>query len=248
MERNDIVKKFVLPLTIIIMLLCACSNQPGTLHEQSQPLVSEDSQSLRSSPEVTTPATGGEENSSVTTTAESKTEASSNETTTTTEPTTISTAPSTTVTTTSNPASEKSTEPPQTVPPKSEPEVSKNTDETTAPQNNNEPDASIDEEVIVYSSASDYINEQFTDYFIYGRVYYINVSKDPSWNRNEYIAADELMEITSVSDIRVISQLSDGTSSILPVGTKIYKCENRNDILLVYIDGEFVPYLMMVEG
>lgn len=162
-------------------------------------------------------------------------------------PTTAEGAVTTTVPS-AEPTTAKESAPPQTSPAQTEYNIGVDTEGAIVYESGNDVIVSWADSIMVINGAAGNIAEQFTDYFVYGGIYYINVSNDPTWSSYEYTAGDELMEITAVSDNRKLSQLSDGTSSELAVGTKIYKCENRPDMLLALVDGEYLPYYAMIEG
>lgn len=170
--------------------------------------------------------------------------------------TTVTTPAATTVTTTVPSAeptveptvAEESTPPPQTAPSQAEYHIGIDTEGAAVYESGNDVIVSWADRITIISGAAGNIDEQFTDYFVYGGIYYINVSNDPTWESYEYTPGDELLEITGISEIRKLSQLSDGTSSKLAIGTKIYSCETRPDMLLALVDGEYLPYYKMVEG
>lgn len=252
-------KKILLPLLTSLILFCACTNHSGTENKQP-PLASTDLPSTEAISEIAVPKSDSE---AINTTPEKATETSTQETplptetttSLTTVPTTVSTTESTTASTTAttvahvtNTSASESAAPSETGSLQTEWDIGVDTADAIVYESGNDLIVSREDSIMMIPGAVKHIAEQFTDYFVYDRIYYINVSKDPTWNTYEYIAGEELMEITNISDNRKLSQLSDGTSSMLALGTKIYECENQRDMLLALVDGELVPYYAMVEG
>lgn len=130
--------------------------------------------------------------------------------------------------------------------------------ESTQPSNNDDSAESIEavptivnnesESLAEIPGISELIDEQFKDYIVYGGMYYTNVSEEPSWSATDFAVGEKLMEINEISSNRHLAELKDGTSSLLAVGTEIFKCENRLEILLARAGDTYVPYCKMVEG
>lgn len=57
---------------------------------------------------------------------------------------------------------------------------------------------------------------------------------------------EEIGEIKNQTSIA--EEFLNGTSNVLPVGTKIYSSKEQEDILLVEIDGAILKYYALVEG
>ncbi|WP_225229537.1 hypothetical protein [Paenibacillus gallinarum] len=57
---------------------------------------------------------------------------------------------------------------------------------------------------------------------------------------------EEIGEIKNQTSIA--EDFVNGTSNVLPVGTKIYSSKEQKDILLVEIDGAILKYYALVEG
>lgn len=130
--------------------------------------------------------------------------------------------------------------------------------ESTQPSNNDDSAESIEAVPTIVNNESEslaeipgiskLIDEQFKDYIVYGGMYYTNVSEEPSWSATDFAVGEKLMEINEISSNRRLAELKDGTSSLLAVGTEIFKCENRLEILLARAGDTYVPYCKMVEG
>lgn len=45
-----------------------------------------------------------------------------------------------------------------------------------------------------------------------------------------------------------LSDFSDGTANLLPLGTDIFEANERSDILIAEVDGDYIYYLEIVEG
>lgn len=119
--------------------------------------------------------------------------------------------------------------------------------ESTQPSDNDDSQADSIEAVPTIVN-SELIDEQFKDYIVYRGMYYTNVSEEPSWSATDFTVGEKLMEINEISSNRHLAELKDGTSSLLAVGTEIFKCENRLEILLARAGDTYVPYCKMVEG
>jgi len=248
----------MIPVLIFTILACSCSNNADVREEVSQatepPVVdavgstSEDMEAVDTDESQSTHTEAVTEATEAVSTTSPTTEATTTAATTAaTNPTTQPTTKATTKPTTK--ATAKSTTAAATTA----------TDPTTA-----DTTVSEDEEIVVIDDDDEeflepvvcgmptYVDEQYTDYIIYQGVIYISHEGYPygkdGFYITEYIPGDKLMEITEVSSNRVLAELSDGTASVLPVGTEIYKCQNRGDFILALVDEEYIPYFGLIEG
>lgn len=251
------IRLLMIPVLIFTIFACSCSNNADVREEVSQateppvvdavgstskdtePVGVDESQATRT--EAVTEATEAVSTTSPTTEA-TTTAATTAATKPTTQPTTKATTKSTTK------AAAKSTAPAATTA----------TDPTAA-----DTTVSEDEEIVVLDDDDEeflepvvcgmptYVSELYTDYIIYQGVIYVcygppmRLDNSPT---SQYIPGDKLMDITEVSSNRVVAELSDGTASVLPVGTEIYKCQNRGDFILALVDEEYIPYFGLIEG
>lgn len=246
------IRLLMIPVLIFTILACSCSNNAdvreevslateppvvdavGSTSEDTEPVGVDESQATRT--EAVTEATEAVSTTSPTTEA------------TTTAATTAATNPTTQPTT-------KATTKPTTK------ATAKST--TAAATTATDPTVSEDEEIVVIDDDDEeflepvvcgmptYVSELYTDYIIYQGVIYVcygppmRLDSSPT---SQYIPGDKLMEITEVSSNRAVAELSDGTASVLPVGTEIYKCQNRGDFILALVDEEYIPYFGLIEG
>lgn len=248
----------LIPILIFTILACSCSNNADVRDEASPatepPVVdaaggtSEDTEAAGTDEPQSTQTEAVTEATEAVSTTSPTTEATTTASTTaatkpTTQPTTKATTKSTTKTTAKSTTAAATTA--------ANPETA-----YTA--------VSEDEEIVVLDDEDEeflepvvcgmltYVDEQYTDYIIYQGVIYISHEGYPygkdGFYITEYIPGDKLMEITEVSSNRVLAELSDGTASVLSVGTEIYTCQNRGDFILALVDGEYVPYFGLIEG
>lgn len=243
----------LIPILIFTILACSCSNNADVRPETTLPTdpLAVDAADITSEETAAEAAT----NFQITLT-EPTTEA---ETVSTTSPTTEATSAPTTVPTTE--ATLKSTTAPTTkapattTAPKTKSEATQTEPSEAVTTVSEDEDVLLDdeEEVLepVISGLITHVDEQYTDYIIYDRTVYIcdgpPMRLDGS-HTSQYIPGDKLMEITEVSSNRELAELSDGTASILPVGTEIYKCRNKPEFILALVGEEYVPYFGLREG
>lgn len=246
----------LIPILIFTILACSCSNNADVRDEVSMatepPAVdavggtSEDTEAVGTDESQSTQTEAVTEVTEAVLTTSPTTEA------TTTAATTAATKPTT------QPATKATTKPTTKSAAKSTTVAATATNPTTA-----DTAASEDEEIVVLDDEDEevlepvvcgmptYVDEQYTDYIIYQGVIYIcygpPMRLDGSLT-SQYIPGDKLMEITEVSSNRELAELSDGTASVLPVGTEIYKCQNRGDFILALVDEEYIPYFGLIEG
>lgn len=247
----------LIPILIFTILACSCSNNADVRDEVSMatepPAIdavggtSEDTEAVGTDESQSTQTEAVTEATEAVLTTSPTTEA------TTTAATTAATKPTT------QPTTKATTKPTTKSAAKSTTVAATTTNPTTA-----DTAASEDEEIVVLDDEDEevlepvvcgmptYVDEQYTDYIIYQGVIYISHAGQPygkdGFYITEYIPGDKLMEITEVSSNRVLAELSDGTASLLPVGTEIYKCQNRGDFILALVDEEYIPYFGLIEG
>ena len=90
-------------------------------------------------------------------------------------------------------------------------------------------------------------NDHEADIFQYNRLVYINASKIEWVQENTYERGPEISEIRKQSVEG--EKFTDGTASILPIGTKIFQVVGNGQLLLmVEKDGEEIIYLALIEG
>ncbi|KYG29625.1 hypothetical protein [Alkalihalobacillus trypoxylicola] len=105
-----------------------------------------------------------------------------------------------------------------------------------------------DQEIVVSTgeiTASDVLEgDPAADIFQYEEVIY---QTNIRWVDELDLTKDaELFEITEQHER--YQNFEDGASNKLPVGTKVYSAKEREDVLLVEIDGELQKYYQIVEG
>lgn len=251
------IRLLMIPVLIFTILACSCSNNADVRDEVSlatePPVVdavggtSEDMEAVDTDESQSTHTEAVTEATEAASTTSPTTEATTTAATTAaTKPTTQPTTKATTKSTTK--AAAKSTAPAATT--AKDPTASDTT-------------VSEDEEIVVLDDDDEeflepvvcgmptYVSELYTDYIIYQGVIYVcygppmRLDSSPT---SQYIPGDKLMDITEVSSNRVVAELSDGTASVLPVGTEIYKCQNRGDFILALVDEEYIPYFGLIEG
>lgn len=239
------IRLLMIPVLIFTILACSCSNNADVREEVSQATEPPVVDAVGSTSKDTEPV--GVDESQATRT-EAVTEA------TTTAATTAATNPTT------QPTTKATTKPTTKATAKSTTAAATTATDPTAADTT----VSEDEEIVVLDDDDEeflepvvcgmptYVDEQYTDYIIYQGVIYISHEGYPygkdGFYITEYIPGDKLMEITEVSSNRVLAELSDGTASVLPVGTEIYKCQNRGDFILALVDEEYIPYFGLIEG
>lgn len=94
----------------------------------------------------------------------------------------------------------------------------------------------------------DFLDNPDADIFLWGDVVFLN-AQDIDWVvEKEYSLGKYVGEITKTSTNP--KKFEDGTSSKLPVGTKIYLVEGSESfqILIAVVNGVKIPYLAMLEG
>ena len=68
----------------------------------------------------------------------------------------------------------------------------------------------------------------------------------------DWVEALSLTKDVQIGEIKIQNgsntHFEDGMANKLPVGTKIYSAEEREDIVVVEINGEILKYLAIVEG
>lgn len=250
----------LIPILIFTILACSCSNNADVRDEVSMATEPPAVDAAGGTSEDTE-AVGTDESQSTQTEAVIEATEAVSTTSPTTEATTaaVTTAATTAATKpTTQPATKATAKPTTKAAAKSTTVAATATNPTTA-----DTTASEDEEIVVLDDEDEevlepvvcgmptYVDEQYTDYIIYQGVIYIcygppmRLDGSPT---SQYIPGGKLMEITEVSSNRELAELSDGTASVLPVGTEIYKCQNRGDFILALVDEEYIPYFGLIEG
>lgn len=85
-----------------------------------------------------------------------------------------------------------------------------------------------------------------TDIFLMNGIVYVN-AEEIDWVIDLDLTIDEeVMEIIRRSDNG--KDFIEGTASILPIGTKIYKPLEKGDIYIAIVDGKEVRYFGLREG
>ncbi len=247
----------LIPILIFTILACSCSNNADVRDEVSMatepPAVDAAGGTWEDTEAVGTDEPQSTQTEAVTEATEAVSTTSPTTEATTTAATTAATNPTT------QPTTKATTKPTTKATAKSTTVATTATNPTTA-----DTTASEDEEIVVLDDEDEeflepvvcgmptYVDEQYTDYIIYQGVIYISHEGYPygkdGFYITEYIPGDKLMEITEVSSNRELAELSDGTASVLPVGTEIYTCQNRGDFILALVDEEYIPYFGLIEG
>lgn len=249
-------------IPIFAILACSCSNNADDIREGvsqvTEPPVVEAAdvilgdtstagmdESQTTQTEAVTEAT--EAVSTISPTTEATTEATTQATMASTNPTTQPTTMAVTAPTTKSAA--KSTKAAATSATNSAPS------DTATSENEDSVVLDDEEEVLepVVCGMITHVDEQYTDYIIYQGVVYISFAGHPyggvdGFYNNLYIPGDKLMEISVVSSNRELAELSDGTASVLPVGTEIYTCQNQWEFILALVGEEYIPYFGIREG
>ena len=246
------IRLLMIPVLIFTIFACSCSNNADVREEVSQATEPPVVDAVGSTSKDTEPVGVDESQATRTEAVTEATEAVS-----TTSPTTEATTTAATTAAT-NPTTQPTTK--ATTKPTTK-ATAKST--TAAATTATDPTVSEDEEIVVIDDDDEeflepvvcgmptYVSELYSDYIIYQGVIYVcygppmRLDSSPT---SQYIPGDKLMEITEVSSNRVVAELSDGTASVLPVGTEIYKCQNRGDFILALVDEEYIPYFGLIEG
>ncbi|MEH7237825.1 hypothetical protein [Bacillus sp. JJ1562] len=91
---------------------------------------------------------------------------------------------------------------------------------------------------------ADFLDNENADIFQLDGIVYSN-AHDVDWVQElDYTVGEQVGEINTHSERAF--RFSDGTASILPIGTKIY--ETDTPVYIANVDGQEVPYLKMIEG
>ncbi|WP_053219993.1 hypothetical protein [Virgibacillus senegalensis] len=99
-------------------------------------------------------------------------------------------------------------------------------------------------EVIGNPTPEDFLEDGNTDIFVLGGIVYSNVEHVDWVKELDYIIAEEFGEITKQTE--KAEDFSNGTSNILPIGTRIYETDTQ--IYIASVNDRKIPYLKMVEG
>ncbi len=90
-------------------------------------------------------------------------------------------------------------------------------------------------------------DDQEADIFQYNNLIYTNASTIEWVQENTYEKGPEITEIRQQSVES--DEYTDGTASVLPVGTKIFQVVGNGQLLLMAEkDGEEIIYLALIEG
>jgi hypothetical protein len=81
------------------------------------------------------------------------------------------------------------------------------------------------------------------DIIIYQGNAWMKAAED-SWIMDLKLTPDKQIGVINKSG--VINDLQDWNATILPEGTLVYKCIERNDMFLVKIGEEYIPYYLLV--
>lgn len=90
----------------------------------------------------------------------------------------------------------------------------------------------------------DFLNKDSADIFLLEGTVFSNVEEVDWIKELDYTIGKEVGEITKKTD--KVKEFRDGSSNILPVGTKIY--DTDTEVYIAIVDGEEIPYLKMLEG
>lgn len=83
------------------------------------------------------------------------------------------------------------------------------------------------------------------DFFIMNSTIYVN-ALDIEWIKE--IPLNEGIVLGKINNTGVKNNFKDWDATKLDIGTVIYELEGRKDIVLINIDGKYIPYLKYVEG
>ncbi len=92
------------------------------------------------------------------------------------------------------------------------------------------------------------ISEEYSDYITvyWASEYCVNIAETDEPQDVSYTPTSLIGAVEHNSEERDISMLQRRTASKLPVGTKLYNCAEREDIVLADNNGEWVAYLKMI--
>lgn len=84
------------------------------------------------------------------------------------------------------------------------------------------------------------------DIFLYRDTVAVN-AKDIDWVKNlKLTKGEEIGQI--IYKYKKGEKFKQGMATKLPIGSKVYKAEERIEVLLVEVDGKFIRYLLAIEG
>jgi hypothetical protein len=90
-----------------------------------------------------------------------------------------------------------------------------------------------------------FLQDDKADIFLLNDIVYFNAQNIDWLKQLDYKIGEEVGVITKQTD--KAKEFRNGTSNKLPVGSKIYET-SRPDIFIAIVNGNELPYLMMVEG
>ncbi|WP_078551931.1 hypothetical protein [Bacillus alkalicellulosilyticus] len=102
--------------------------------------------------------------------------------------------------------------------------------------------------VVIKSPTVDEIlaTDENADLFVMNEVVYVN-AEDVDWvQERELTLSQESFEI--IKQAKKGDEFSNGTATKIPVGTKVYKPNEKGDIFIAIVDGEEIRYLGWREG
>ncbi|SDJ79324.1 hypothetical protein [Sediminibacillus albus] len=99
-------------------------------------------------------------------------------------------------------------------------------------------------EVIGNPTPEDFLEDGNADIFLLSGIVYSNVEHVDWVKELDYTIGEEVGEITKQTD--KAEDFGNGTSNILPIGTKIYETDTQ--IYIAIVNDKEIPYLKMLEG
>lgn len=90
-----------------------------------------------------------------------------------------------------------------------------------------------------------YADNNKVDFIVYNDTAYVN-SGDVNWIKDLNLKCEN--ELGSIRRTKVTKNYKNYDATILKIGTKIYSVTGREDIILVLINNEYIPYYAYVEG